>query len=397
MEIRKKPLGIYIHIPFCIRKCYYCDFLSAPGTEETKAAYVKALLSEISGEAQHYKKYQAETVFLGGGTPSLLSGGQIAAILECIRAHYVLQPDAEITMEINPGTVTKEKLKAYRQAGINRLSVGLQSTENEMLQYLGRVHNYADFLTCWEMIGQAGFSNRNLDLMSALPGQSLESYERTLHTAVDLQPEHISAYSLILEEGTPFYAWYQEGADYTQKDEKGIFIPKRPVFLHPLPDEDVERRMYELTGACLEAKGYGRYEISNYAKKGYACRHNTGYWQRRDYAGFGLGAASLVENVRFHNTRILQEYLQPFGDKKRNVQSLDTAEQMEEFMFLGLRLMEGVTKAEFYRIFEKDMEEVYGKVLAKLSGDGLLINEKAVRLTARGIDVSNYALSHFLF
>lgn len=372
-------LSIYIHIPFCIRKCYYCDFLSAYGNAETKKAYVDRLLEELEQEAGNYRDYQVVSVFFGGGTPSVLEETDTARIMNAVKTHFCLNPDAEITGEVNPKTAEEEKLAAYRQMGFNRLSIGLQSAQDEELKKLGRIHDYKDFLVLYEGARKAGFQNINVDVMAALPGQSVESYKRTLEKVVSLSPEHISAYSLIVEEGTPFFEWY---------GEKGS--PEE------LPDEEEEREMYVMTEELLGKEGYHRYEISNYAKDGFECIHNTAYWVRRDYAGFGLGAASLVKGERFRNKRNLEDYLR--GDFTKAERQLLTKEEcMEEFMFLGLRLIRGVEKSAFLEQFGVALEQVYAGVLEKMEKQGLLVNGKErVFLTKRGLDVSNYVMAEFL-
>lgn len=411
----KRPLGIYLHIPFCKRKCFYCDFLSAPAADSVIDRYVDALCAQIAKEAEAYAGFFVRTVFFGGGTPSLLSVSQIKRVMEQIRTHYDLLQEAEITMECNPGTLDFQKLAGYRAAGINRLSIGLQSACEEELRALGRIHCYADFLQNYEAARRAGFSNVNVDLMSALPGQTVQGWLDTLHRVAKLAPEHISAYSLIIEEGTPFYERYGE-------DGTGPSACAFPA----LPSEEEERLMYEQTEAVLRQYGYHRYEISNYAKPGKECLHNIGYWDRTDYAGFGLGAASMVGNVRWKITDDLEEYLRIFGtgryggreaddgreadsgretdsgreadDGRRERQSLSVTEQMEEFLFLGLRLTAGISAAAFRRQFGTGIREVYGSVLDKLERDGLLVfyeDGKKIKLTPRGVDVSNFVLAQF--
>jgi len=371
-------LSVYIHIPFCKQKCRYCDFLSAPAGEQIRNQYVQALCGEIEAEGKHYRNYQVETVFLGGGTPSLLSGEQIQKMMDCLRRAYQVSPDAEISMEMNPGTVTARKLAAYKKAGINRVSLGLQSANNNELAMLGRIHTWEMFLESYRLCREAGFSNINIDLMSALPGQTRESYLYSLMQVTALEPEHISAYSLIIEEGTPFYQQYLDS----------------PL----LPDEETERGMYEDTKKYLAKEGYVHYEISNFAKQGKACRHNCTYWERGDYVGFGLGAASMVNNKRWSNVTDVSEYIKlPAGEKKRNVQSLSEAEQMEETMFLGLRMMQGVSKEKFRTCFGVEPEQVYGEVIEKHIRNGLLVMGDTIYLTEKGIDVSNYVMSDFLF
>ena len=403
LPFRKKPLGIYVHIPFCIQKCLYCDFLSAPSDETTRESYVNALLAEIDAQAPLYKSFQVHTVFFGGGTPSLLMPEQTAAILERLyqRFSFLPEKEMEITLEANPGTLTEEKLRAWRKAGVNRLSIGLQSAHDEELKSLGRIHTWKEFLWGYEAARRAGFSNLNIDLMSALPGQSVESWMDTLESVVELKPEHISAYSLIIEEGTPFYDWYgpQDAASEKRQMEKR----------KPLPSEEEDRLMYERTGEYLAKGGYGRYEISNYALPGFACRHNLAYWERTDYAGFGLGAASLRENVRWSNTAELAEYLAHAGQTgeetriKKEMSRLSIQDQMEEFMFLGLRKTEGVSASTFERLYGKPLEAVYEEPVERLIREGLLLRYQKedgsvfFRLSDKGIDVSNYALAMFLF
>ena len=357
--------------------------------------------------------YHVSSIFIGGGTPSILETQQMRSIFDAIRATFPIDSDAEITVEVNPGTVDKLKLMAYRNVGINRLSIGLQSTDDQELKMLGRIHTYKDFLDTYTLAREVGFQNINVDLMSALPGQTLKSWQDTLQKVTALRPEHISAYSLIIEEGTPFYERFAE--DERIREEGG----------HPrlLPEEDVERQMYELTETFLHTKGYERYEISNYAKPGYECRHNCGYWTRKDYLGLGLGASSLVEHQRFQNTSELKTYLeqeyspQCEGQHERiaetiqlqeetgltqtghhiHIETLDKKSEMEEFMFLGLRLMAGISRQQFEKKFQVTLNSVYGEVLRKLKGEQL-IEEVAgyVRLTEHGIDVSNYVLAEFL-
>ena len=382
-----KKLAIYIHIPFCVRKCLYCDFLSAPASDETREQYVQALCREIREERKSYVNYKIETIFLGGGTPSLLSGEQLDRILGTVFDAYQVADDCEISMEVNPGTVTKEKLKAYKRAGVNRLSIGMQSAVEEELQSLGRIHSSEDAFDTYELAIKTGFNNINIDLMSAIPGQTKESWKESLKRILDLEPApaHVSAYSLIIEEGTPFFE-------------------NTPT----LPDEDTEREMYKITNDILSESGYLRYEISNYAKPGFACRHNCTYWERGSYAGFGIGAASLVEQVRFSNTRNLKDYLGKYLKNatvaiKENRQELSVEEQMEEFMFLGLRMMRGVSAGKFSDLFGKTIEQVYPGIVEKYCRQGLLqkipeqgSGEVRIALTERGIDVSNVIMADFL-
>lgn len=387
--MKPRPLSIYIHIPFCLRKCLYCDFLSAPAGERERDAYVRTLCSEIRAEAAHYKDHTAATVFLGGGTPSLLSGKQLARIFDVFRDCYAFSEKPEITMEMNPGTITEEKLEHYAECGVNRVSIGLQSADNTELALLGRIHTWEEFLTGYELCRKAGFCNINIDLMSALPGQTLPSYLETLRKVTALRPEHISAYSLIIEEGTPFYEMYGE------TDGAGN---ARAAAFAPLPEEETQLAMYEETKRLLGEKGYYRYEISNYALPGCECAHNRVYWERGEYVGFGLGASSMAGGRRWSNVRSLADYMElPDGAKKTEPHTLSVSEQMEETMFLGLRMMRGVSEKTFLDTFHRPLDEVYGKVIGKHCAQGLLVRENgAVRLTDRGIDVSNYVLADFL-
>lgn len=381
-----KELELYLHIPFCERKCAYCDFLSAPADLPVRISYIKKLQEEIAHYGSEFEEYQVSSIFLGGGTPTILEGYQLAAILETVKKYFRLVADAEITVECNPGTLTAGKAEKLVQAGFNRLSMGLQSADDRELQLLGRIHNFAQFLESYDLARKAGFENINVDLMSALPGQTLKSWQNTLQKVTALRPEHISAYSLIIEEGTPFYERFAE--DERIREEGG----------HPrlLPEEAIERQMYELTQRFLHTKGYERYEISNYAKPGSECRHNCGYWTRKDYLGLGLGASSLVGHQRFQNTSDLKEYLEQ-EYHHIHTETLDKKSEMEEFMFLGLRLMTGISRQQFEKTFQVTLDSVYGEVLRKLKSEQL-IEEVAgyVRLTEHGIDVSNYVLSEFL-
>lgn len=402
----KRELELYIHIPFCMKKCAYCDFLSGPAPRETIDRYVTALVAEIRQYQKLAENYRVTTIFFGGGTPSILSGGQMKEIFDALRDVFEIQADAEITMEANPGTVTKENLQAYRACGINRISFGLQSVDDKELKLLGRVHTMRQFEESYDLARKAGFQNINVDLISAIPGQTVESWERTLDTVIRMNPEHISAYSLIIEEGTPFYEIYGENAKEEQDsrcercladDGKQMDIGKN---FPKLPDEEAERRMYELTAEKLEAAGYLQYEVSNYAKPGYACRHNKGYWQRVEYLGIGTGAASLIENERYQHISDTDLYIRANGKLdqiEEEKETLDWNAQVEETMFLGLRMKEGVNKQKFRERYHREIQEVYGEVLEKLKEEGLLREEeKRICLTKRGNDLSNYVLAQFL-
>lgn len=387
----KRPLSIYIHIPFCVRKCLYCDFLSAPASGETMEAYASCLCREIEAAGKLYPDHEVRTVFFGGGTPSILKKERICQIMEVLRRAFSLAEDAEITIEVNPGTVDADKLAAYYAAGINRLSIGVQSLQENELQALGRIHSTEDFFQTYSVAIKSGFNNINVDLMSAIPEQTLESCQDTLRQllSLDRPPSHISAYSLIIEEGTPFYE-------------------NTPV----LPDEEMDRLFYKITNDILKAAGYHRYEISNYAREGCECRHNRVYWERGEYLGFGIGAASLMQETRFSNIRDLQTYLKLLSGEaadgpstgqltehlRQEVSHLTEREQMEEFMFLGLRLTEGVSKKRFFKTFGKKFTDVYPGISEKLIREGLLVQEgDRLKLTELGLDVSNRVMAEFLF
>ena len=382
----RKELEIYIHIPFCKRKCAYCDFLSGPADDNSIACYVEKLIDEIGaqGDCNLYNKTTVSSVFFGGGTPTILNGRQMQRIMKAIKLHFRVAEDAEISVEANPGTVNREKLAAYKKAGVNRISFGLQSAKNEELKLLGRIHTFEDFLESFWLARECGFENINVDLISAIPGQSLESWEESLRQVLKLNPEHLSAYSLIIEEGTPFETLYGEG---TEGEEK-------------LPTEEEERRMYWRTKELLEEAGYYRYEISNYAKPGKECRHNLGYWERKNYLGMGLGSSSLFDNVRWKNTEDLEMYLKNSGEPEmiqKDREFLSVTEQMEEFVFLGLRKTRGICMREFEETFGKSLEECYGENVARMQREKLVIMEDGfLRLTEKGIDVSNYVFGEIL-
>ena len=378
----KKELELYLHIPFCVSKCKYCDFLSAPSGEEQRQIYVERLCRRIRywSDVIHNYGYEIVSIFVGGGTPSILTEAQITQVFEAVYESFPIREDAEITLEMNPGTDVKDKLPVYRKLGINRLSMGLQSADNKELKCLGRIHTYEDFRQVYQWAREAGFTNVNVDLMSAIPGQTLESYEDTLRKVADLEPEHISAYSLIIEEGTPFCERYGEGRHAEE-----------------LPDEDTERQMYVRTREILEDYGYHRYEISNYAKDGYECRHNLGYWDRKEYLGLGAGASSLMDHIRWKEPDHIGPSTGLVLEEREDFTRLRRKDEMEEFMFLGLRKINGVSEYDFYKSFRVSMDEIYKESIENLIKEGLLVREEdRIRLTDRGIDLSNYALSQFL-
>ena len=378
----KKDLGLYIHIPFCVKKCEYCDFLSWSAGEEEREQYVNALLSEIESYKEFAKGYRVSTVFIGGGTPSVLLPKQMERILQKVYEVFDLEKRPEITIEVNPGTVDEEKLQCYKENKINRLSIGLQSVKDDKLRLLGRIHTYQDFVDSYELARKVGFDNISLDLISSIPGQNLQEWKEELETAAAQKPEHISVYQLIIEEGTPFYEKYAE---------------------HPelLPDEETSREIYLWTGKFLKEAGYEQYEISNYAKSGKESRHNLKYWERGDYLGLGLGASYMVRNIRMSNKKDMKVYLERCSQPKtmrEDVQFLEEPRQMEEFMFLGLRKTRGISKKEFRRIFGRDIDMVYEKALHKCLENGMLVEHKDwISLSEEGVLLSNAVLSEFLF
>lgn len=412
----KKTMELYIHIPFCIKKCQYCDFLSFAADESTQNDYVQALLREIAYYGSRCMDYLVTTVYIGGGTPSWLREESMEEIMTAVKHSFALASDAEVSIECNPGTVTDHKFAVYRRSGINRISIGLQSASDEELKLLGRIHTFDQFLKTYELARRNGFDNINVDIMSSLPGQTAESFGQTLQQVLRLKPEHISAYSLIIEKGTPFYDLYKFDA---VKQKAGM-----PTFV--LPTEDEVYRMTKLTEQGLKEAGYEHYEVSNFAKPGYACRHNIGYWERENYLGLGLGASSLMENIRYSNISDLYEYLEQSANIREGLWENEVSEeradgvysyteelpatnlhasaerigrkgQIEEFMFLGLRMTGGVSRERFEKCFGIPIEAVYQEVLSHLQAEGLLLKRAGrIYLTEQGQDVSNYALAQFL-
>lgn len=406
MKNKRQALSIYVHVPFCVKKCYYCDFLSAPAGIKEQEKYVEALIKEIKYYCKQFptSNYELISIFFGGGTPSLLKPTLICQILEEISKYFSFSKDIEISLECNPKTADLEKLRGFYRAGINRLSIGLQTANEEERRRLGRIHTYGEFLDTYHWARMAGFQNLNIDVMAALPGQSLSSYTETLHKVVSLEPEHISAYQLIIEEGTVFFDLYGDN----QMQDYGCKL-NYPMEVMPLPDEDTERQMYYLTKQILNANGYQRYEISNYSRKGFECRHNLSYWTGIDYLGFGIGASSYIQGVRYRCIQDIGSYQLFLDDKEKNsieigslyenVEKLSEKDKMEEFMFLGLRLIKGISKREFCSKFGKSLESVYSRVLSEMEEKGLLAQEEKqqrIYLTEKGLDLANYVMSAFL-
>ena len=418
--MEKKELELYIHIPFCVKKCDYCDFLSFSADEQTQRSYVAALQKELVFYGAKYKGRRITTIFIGGGTPSWLREESMQAVMETVYQNFAVDGDAEITIECNPGTVTEHKFEVYRKIGINRLSIGLQSAHNDELKILGRIHTYEQFLKTYDMARKHGFTNINIDLMSSLPGQTPDIFCDSLHRVLQLKPEHISAYSLIIEKGTPFYELYKFDA---VRQEAGMQTES-------LPTEEEEYQTTKMTQHILKEAGYHWYEVSNFAKPGYECRHNIGYWKRVDYLGVGLGASSLIDNVRYSNTRDLYTYLSecenihdcymqypltegvtgsavysadgthllvPAVNLHAAAEQTTRNEQMEEFMFLGLRMRDGFYREEFTQAFGIPIEAVYGDALNHLQQEELLLKrEGRIYLTDKGMDLNNYVVAQFM-
>ncbi len=383
-------MELYVHIPFCVKKCNYCDFLSMPADDTVKKQYVQALKNEIGYYAESLPE-KLETIYFGGGTPSVLMPEQLTELLDLIRSKFDVCPDAEITIEINPATMEYNGLHKLRKAGFNRLSIGLQSVQNDKLLLLGRIHTYEQFLHSYSDARKAGFQNINIDCMSALPGQFLEEYTEGLHNIISLNPEHISSYSLILEENTPFYEQYANHKEL-------------------LPDEETDRAMYHETKRILQAAGYYRYEISNYAKAGFESKHNSGYWERVPYLGVGLGASSFIRGYRTRNIGDLKQYISLWTLTKEPVnedlyQQYDEIEQiskedaMAEFFFLGLRMSRGVSLQQFEAQFGCSAFERFSKELQELEKEKLILvdrNQDRIALTEFGMDVSNWVFEKFI-
>lgn len=377
-----KTIGLYIHIPFCRQKCLYCDFPSWAGKEGQMQGYVDALTKEIRNRGKEYTDRQVVSVFFGGGTPTTLSVPMLEKLMQAVFANWDIAEDAEITTEANPGTLDGEMADALRKMGFNRLSMGVQAWQNRLLKDLGRIHTMEAFQENYKAVREAGFENVNTDLMFALPNQTMADWQETVRNIVGLHPEHISAYSLILEEGTPFFDRYEKGE------------------LEPAAEE-LDREMYHWAVDYLAKMGYGQYEISNFAKKGRQSRHNRIYWQAEEYLGMGLGAHSYMDGERFHNRYDLQEYIDAEGEVsllKEDVEVITEEDALAEFMFLGLRLTEGVSFARFRERFGQEMKNIYGRQIEELVRDGLLNEDEiGVRLTARGVDISNVVFEKFLF
>ncbi|MBO7633874.1 MAG: radical SAM family heme chaperone HemW [Lachnospiraceae bacterium] len=417
-------MELYIHIPFCVKKCRYCDFLSFAGKEACFKDYIMALCAELDSYGPMIRERGLDTIFIGGGTPSILPADIMEILLKKVDSLIADSGSKleEYTIECNPGTLNAEKLRLYRRHGINRLSIGLQSANDTELKMLGRIHDYAGFLDNYRLARSEGFENINIDLISALPGQTVSSWERTLRTAAELGPEHISAYSLIIEPGTPFFEIY--GGDSRKPDDvhgdpgcgsdgdcrENNSTVRTDIAIHenlpPLPDEDTERKIYRMTAQILAEYGYERYEISNYAKPGYGSEHNLGYWTGADYIGTGLGASSylcergtdgrLLSGVRFKNTDDLADYTAGRRDRKGE-EKLARRDLIGEYMMLHLRLTDGFAEAEFSQRFGESCDALFGDIIDKYCGMGLMErSEGRIRLTEAGLDVANTIMADFI-
>ena len=387
----KKPLALYLHIPFCARKCAYCDFLSFPSGEEQKIAYMAKLREELAWRSKDFQKgqYEVLSLFIGGGTPSAVPPEEIKKTMEVIRNCYPIYSDWEASIECNPESASKEALDAYQRSGINRLSFGLQSTQEEELRFLGREHQFSTFLTAYQEARKLGFKNINIDLMNGIPLQTPESYRKTLKNISLLKPEHLSIYNLIIEKGTRFYALAKEGK-------------------LPIPSEEELLEMDALTKEWTGKMGMAPYEVSNYAKEGFFSVHNYGYWSNVPYLGFGIHSSSYFQHKRWKNTNKLPLYLSlPFLDEKscpsieeqlcEDVQVLTKEEEMEEFFYLGLRRTAGVSEIDFVKRFSMDMHKIFGAVLEKQCEEGYLLHDNAhYRFTEVGMNLSNVLLAEFL-
>ena len=377
--------GIYIHIPFCKRKCSYCDFISFSNKDNLIENYVKALKKEI--KMFDFLKYNVTTIYLGGGTPSYIKEEYIKEILESLKEKLVNNKvswkDIEITIEVNPGTVTKEKLEIYKEVGVNRISIGLQSTNNSLLKQIGRIHKFEDFLDTYNIAKEVGFDNINVDLMIALPNQTIEDIKKSLEEIVSLSPNHISVYSLIVEEGTLLEKQIDEG-----KMEH--------------PSDEQERRMYWYVKDFLELHGYKHYEISNFSKEGKESKHNMNCWNQEEYIGFGLASHSYIDGIRFCNTSNLEEYIDNIKnnslDRNREVEERQEKEDKEkEFMMLGFRKIEGVDISKFKEKFGENPIFLFRKQLDKLVSEELIkVDLNNIRLTNKGLDLANIVFEEFI-
>ena len=377
--MKNKHIGIYIHIPFCKQKCYYCDFVSYCNKDNLIEKYIQAVKKEI--QLQEIIK-EIDTIYIGGGTPSYIEAKYIKEILEEIKTKNISK-EAEITIEVNPGTITLDKLQEYKNCGINRLSIGLQSTQNNLLKTIGRIHNFEEFLETYKMARKVGFKNINVDLILGLPNQKISDLKESLEKVLELKPEHISVYSLIVEENTPI----------ADKIEKNELI---------LPEEETERNMYWYVKNTLELNGFHHYEISNFAKKGFESKHNLNCWEQQEYIGIGTSAHSYVENVRYSNTENLEKYIdnieQGTPENNKIIHEVQNEnDKKKEFMLLGLRKIDGIKISEFKKAFGDNPIYLFRNELKKLSDEELIeIYDDIIRLTNKGIDLANLVWEEFI-
>ncbi len=389
--MRRKQIGLYIHIPFCKQKCSYCDFCSYANKESFIKRYIQCVLKEIIEVGNNNKidfengkddMFLVKTIYIGGGTPSLIDSKYIVQIIEDIKLNFEIDEKAEITIEVNPGTVTLEKLEDYKRAGINRLSIGLQSTHEHLLKEIGRIHTYLDFLDTFRFAREAGFENINVDLMIGLPNQTLEEVKDSIEEIVSMEPEHISVYSLILEENTPLFKKVEEGLE--------------------LPNEDLERKMYWAVKQTLEQNNYIHYEISNFAKKGYESKHNLDCWNQKEYIGFGIAAHSYTNGIRYSNIENIEQYIKNYDEDKTEEnlvfhEKQDMEAMQKEYMLLGLRKIDGVSIQEFKIKFVANPVFLYHSELEKLVNEELLeIDGDMIKLTNKGLDLANIVWEEFV-
>ncbi len=372
-----KTYGLYVHIPFCAQKCYYCDFASYSGKDKYVDVYLKALKAEIKLKTQG-KIF--DTLFIGGGTPSFLSSDQLILLGETLK-EVEKTPDYEFTIECNPGNLTREKAVAIREMGINRLSIGVQTSNDEILMEIGRIHTFKLFEENYLMLREMGFDNINVDLIYALPHETKEILEKTLEDITRLKPDHISCYSLIIEEFTPFHE-------------------KQKNHTLGLPSEETEREMHDIVVKALNDQGYERYEISNYALKGKVCRHNIRYWEGRDYVGCGVSAHEYVNGVRAENHKTIEGYLrlmENVGCASIRTHDNTLEEEIEEFIFMGMRMFKGISKTDFEQRFHMNFDETFSESIVKHVKEGLLENsETQLKFTEKGMEFSNHVLVDFL-
>ena len=373
-------ISLYIHIPFCAQKCLYCDFPSFARKDHLRKAYIEALNKEIINLREKHNNLEINTIFIGGGTPSVLESNELECLLKEI-AKLNMAKDIEYSMECNPGNLTEEKLEVMKKYGVNRISMGLQAKQDNLLKGLGRIHNYKTFKENFLLAKKVGFNNINVDLMFGLPNQRLNEWEETLREIISLEPAHISAYSLIIEEGTAFYNLYENDK-------------------LKLPTEEEERKMYHLAKKILEENGFNQYEISNYAKERKECRHNLAYWNMDNWIGVGSAAASYINGKRIKNISSVEEYINSINEKGEAVEEIinnSKNDNMEEFMFMGLRKINGIDENEFKNRFSMNINDVYGEILNKYIDEGLLIRDSGrIFLSEKGIEISNIIMADFL-